>query len=224
MAFKMENKTLKNFLEKHEACEDGYLFAKDLTLEKFLNSCKRGDWILWLFTKINPESLKELALAKGHCANTVRHLMIDERSKKAVDVAIKFGQGKASREELYEAASAAYAAYAANASAYAANASAFAYADAYAATVAAAADAYAAASATYAANASSAAAAYAANASADAASAFAYASASYASAAASTAAAYAVATVAAREQNQKQTADICREYLPIEIWDQEKII
>ena len=208
----MKNKTLKNFLEKHKACEDGYLFAKDLTLEKFLNSCKRGDWILWLFTKINPESLKELALAKGHCANTVRHLMIDERSKKAVDVAIKFGQGKASREELYEAASAAYAAYAANASAFAA-------ADAYAATVAAAADAYAAASAAYADNASSAAAAYAANASADAASAFAY-----ASAAASTAAAYAVATVAAREQNQKQTADICREYLPIEIWDQEKII
>lgn len=136
-------KTLKEFLEKNQFCKGGFDFAKDLTLKQFLKTCQRGDWILWLFVRMNPDSLRELTLAKAHCANTVRHLMKDERSIKAVDVAIAFGEGKATRKELYDAADAAFAA----------------------------------------------------------------------------------ADAAARKQNQnqKQTADICRKYLPIEIWDQSKI-
>jgi hypothetical protein len=146
-------KTLKTFLEKHDACTDGFEFAKNLTLEQFLKTCPRGDWILWLFVRTNPDSLKELTLAKAHCANTVRHLMTDKRSLKAVDVALAFGGGKATREEL--------------------------------AASDAASDAAAAA-----------------------------ASAAYAAAAA--------ASDAARKQNRKQTSDICRKFLPIEIWDQSK--
>ena len=117
----MKKKTLKEFLKKHDACEDGYEFAKDLTLEEFLNTCERGDWILWLFVRTNPDSLKELTLAKGHCANTVRHLMKDERSIKAVDTAIAFGEGKATNEELASAAYDANVAYAAAEAAYAAD-------------------------------------------------------------------------------------------------------
>ena len=148
-------KTLKEFLEKNNACKGGYLFAKDLTLEEFLATCPRGDWILWLFVKSNPDSLKELTLAKGHCANTVRHLMEDERSLRAVDVAIAFGEGKATKKELDSAASAAYDAYAA----------------------------------------SDASAAYAA----------------YAASGDSTFPTY--------KQNQMETADICRKYLPLQIWN-----
>lgn len=139
-------KTLKEFLKKHNACEDGYLFAKDFTLEQFLNNCERGDWILWLFARSNPRNKKLRTLIAGHCANTVRHLMENERSKEAVDMAIKYGEGKATRKQLDDA----YDAYAAAAAAY----------DAYAATIA-----------------------------------------------------------AARKKNQKLTADICRKYLPIEIWN-----
>lgn len=117
------SKTLKDFLKEHDACRDGYLFAKDLTLEQFLNSCERGDWILWLFAKSNPDSLRELTLAKGHCANTVRHLMKDARSISAVDAAIAFGEGRLSIEELraaYDASTnaAIYAAYDAADAAY----------------------------------------------------------------------------------------------------------
>ena len=112
-------KKLKEFLEKNNACEDGFDFAKDLTLEQFLSTCQRGDWILWLFARTNPDSLRELTLAKGHCANTVRELMKDE----------------------LDSAASAYAAYAA-------------------------------------------------------------------------------AFAAAKVKNQKETADICRKYLPIEIWNQ----
>jgi hypothetical protein len=144
-------KTLKTFLEKHNACLNGFEFAKDLTLEQFLETCERGDWILWLFARTNPELLRELTLAKAHCANTVRHLMTDKRSVEAVDVAIAFSEGRATREELRAASDAASAAATDAASAAAADA----YSD-------------------------------------------------------------------AKKQNQKQTADICRKFLPIEIWDQSQ--
>ena len=195
-----KQKTLKNFLEKHNACKDGFKFAKDLTLEQFLNTCERGDWILWLFKRTNPDSLTELTLAKALSTNTVRHLMEDERSTNSVDVAIKFGNGQATRQEL----DAAYADADAAATAYA-------YAYANATTYA---DAYAAATATAAANA----AAYAADANAYANAATAYANAATADADAATADAYA----AARKQNQKATADICRKTLRLEIWDQSE--
>ncbi len=171
-------KTLKEFLEKNNACKGGYLFAKDLTLEEFLTTCPRGDWILWLFVKSNPDSLKELTLAKGHCANTVRHLMEDERSLRAVDVAIAFGEGKATKKELDSASAASDAASAAaSAASDAADAAAYAASAAYTADAAA----YAASDAAYAASGDS--------------------------------------TSPTYEQNQMETADICRKYLPLQIWN-----
>ena len=198
-------KTLKTFLEKHDACKDGFKFswqlsAKDLTLKEFLETCERSGWILWLFARTNPESLKELTLAKAHCANTVRRLMTNPRSLNAVDVAIKFGEGKATKEELAKALidakdfanpynypwagnttsifSARYSA--AKAAAYAADISIFA-ADMVGHCANSAAD-----SAVY----------YAADNDDD----------------------YSAAT----KKKQKQTADICRKFLPIEIWDQSQ--
>ena len=195
-------KTLKEFLKKNNACEDGYLFAKDLTLEEFLATCHRGDWILWLFAKSNPKSIRELTLAKGHCVNTVRHLMEDERSLRAVDVAIAFGEGRATKEELdstYAAADASYAAADAAAD------------SAYAASYAAAAPAYVAAY-------TAADSAYVAASAADAAAAPAYAAANVAANAA--AAADAAADYASNyKKNLMETADICRKYLPINIWN-----
>ena len=192
-------KTLKEFLKKKRACEDGYLFAKDLTLEEFLATCHRGDWILWLFAKSNPKSIRELTLAKGHCVNTVRHLMEDERSLRAVDVAIEFGEGRATKKELDSAYAASYAA--ADAAADSAYAAAYtAAAPAYVAAYTAADSAYVAASA------------------ADAAAAPAYAAANVAANAA--AAADAAADYASNyKKNLMETADICRKYLPINIWN-----
>jgi hypothetical protein len=159
---------LHEFLTNNKACDEAKLWASNKSWNEIYNTCHRGDWLLWLFKLTNPNDLQAITLAKAHCANTVRHLMKDERSKNAIDVAIAFGNGNATREELN-------AAYDADADA----AAAAAYAAAYAA--AAAYDADAAADAAY-----DAAAAYAA---------------------------------AARTKNQLETADICRQYLPIEIWN-----
>lgn len=201
-------KTLKKFLEKHNACEDGFEFAKDLTLEQFLSTCERGDWILWLYTRTNPNDKRTRILVAAHCANTVRHLMRDQRSLDAIDIALKYGNNQATDEELDAAASAAASA------AIAAIAAASAASAAYAVSAAASAAANAAANAAIAAYETTNAAANAANA--------AYAAYVAANAAADAAAnvADAVANAAARKANQKLTADICRQYLPIEIWNE----
>lgn len=187
--------TFQELLTSLNACTDAKEWASNKTWEEVYRDCSRGDWMLWLFQKTNPDNLKELTLAKGHCANTVRHLMKDNRSIKAVDTAIAFGEGKATIEELdsADAASIAAGGYAA-----AAAGSAAGYDAGYAAGYAAAGAAGAAAAAAYDSG-------YAG-------------SAGYAAAAASSAAGSAAGYIAIKE-NQQLTADICRKYLPIEIWN-----
>jgi len=185
---------MKNLLRKLGACEDAREWAADKTWEEIFTTCHRGDWLLWLWKRTaedTEDNFKLLTRAKARCALTVRHLMKDKRSINACEVALKFTDGLATREELNAAADAA----------------------AYAAADAADADAYAAAAAADAADAD----AYAAAAAADAAAADAYAAAD-----AADADAYAAADAAAayaKTKNRMETADICRKYLPIEIWN-----
>ena len=183
---------MEELLIKLNACDEAIEWAGDRTIEEIVKDCDRGDWLLWLAKKIGIE-LQPLTLAKGHCANTVRHLMKNERSTEAVDMAIAFGEGRATMEELNNAAAASYAAaaasYAAAAASYAANAASYAANAASYAANAAAGAAYAAAGAAYAAAGAADAAAGAADAAAD------------------------DAAEAAKKQNQKETAEICRKYI-----------
>jgi hypothetical protein len=125
--------TFKELLIKLDACSTAREWVGDMPIEEVVATCDRGDWLLWLAKRVDAD-FQLFTLAKGHCANTVRHLMKDDRSINAVDVAIAFGEGKATREELDAAAAAAYTAYA---TAYAAATAATAYAAAYAAASAA---------------------------------------------------------------------------------------
>ena len=121
-------------IEKFNACKESIAFRENYSdFKSAWENCPRGDWMLWIAKKLKVDLLK-LTTAKALCANTVRHLMKNERSKKAIDVAILFGQGLATREELDFAAAAAAAADTADyadAAAYVAAAAATAdYADA----------------------------------------------------------------------------------------------
>ena len=174
---------MKAKLIELKACKEALEWAGDKTWEEIYNTCHRGDWLLWLFAKTNPDNFRLLTLAKAHCVNTVRHLMTDERSTNAVDVAIAFGEGRATIEEFNSAYNAATAAYHA---------------------------AYDACTYT---------AVFAAAAVAASASASAYVAAAVAATAAACASASVAAAAAAKKENQKLTADVCRKYLPIEIWN-----
>lgn len=142
---------IENYIDKFNPCEESKIFLRKF--ETFLeawNACNRGDWMLSAARLLGVD-LRVLTLAKGLCANTVRHLMKDPRSIAAVDAAIAFGRGEIDCQALDAAdacadaaaavyvARAAYAAVAARAAAAAARAVDAAAADAYAA------DAYAAA-------------------------------------------------------------------------------
>jgi hypothetical protein len=99
--------TLKEKLLELEACDNAVKWAGDKTIEEFWETCHRGDWMLWLFIRTNPEDIKLLHLASGHYSNTFRHLMKDERSKAGVDACIAFGNGEITKEELDKAIDAA---------------------------------------------------------------------------------------------------------------------
>jgi len=139
---------MKKLLEDLNACNEAKDWIENKSIDEAVASCHRGDWLLWLADKINIDKRK-LTLAKGYCANTVRHLMNDDRSIAAVDAAIKYGNGEISEDELNFAAASTAAAYFADAAsasaAYAAGADAGAAGAAYAAGAAAAASAAAAA-------------------------------------------------------------------------------
>lgn len=133
-------KTIHDILKELNACSEGLDWAKKYdTIEEIVENVERGDWLLWLGAKLDLP-IEEITLAKARCAKTVLHLMKDERSKKAVEVAESFGLGKVTRAELNSAYADAYiasdavadsyddAAYAAYAASDAANATSAAYA------------------------------------------------------------------------------------------------
>ena len=151
-------KTFKEILIDLKTCDEAVEWSEDKTIKEVVETCHRGDWLLWLAKTVDVP-LNKLTLAKARCAKTVIHLMKDQRSIDAVNTAERFGLDECTLDELTAAnaaanaaynaaANAAYAAaYAANAANAAANAAYAAYAAANAANAANA--AYAAANAAY---------------------------------------------------------------------------
>lgn len=185
-ARKMDNfiEAMKTEIDKFDPCSDGLDFRKKFkTFEEAWNACERGDWMLWIAAKLKVD-IRILTLAKGLCANTVKHLMKDNRSTAAVDAAIAFGNGEIDENELETAARSARAAN--GVYAYAHVAAAYAHAAAAHAAYVSVSAAYVSVSAAHV-------------------------------SASSTFNADTDTYKAAKKQNEKQTADICREVLTDEV-------
>ena len=100
-------------IKQFDPCTDALVYYNScVSTEEAWNNCPRGDWMLWIASKLKVDKRK-LFLAKGKCAETVIHLMWDKRSIDAVNATIAYGLGNISDEELKRAAAAAAAAYAA---------------------------------------------------------------------------------------------------------------
>ncbi len=138
---------MKEFLKEHEACKDGAKWALSISgdmadvWDAMIEQGKH-DWLIWTATRpgVFPDTvLRKLACrfvreTPLHDGRKVWDLLIDERSRKAVEVSEAYADGKATNEELEVAYDAAYDA-GVRASAYAAR-DAAAFAAAYAADAA----------------------------------------------------------------------------------------
>jgi hypothetical protein len=100
--------TLTEFLDKHNACEEG---RKRVTafasLEDTWQNCSHAD-LLWAATRPGVLTDKELRLFAVFCARSVQHLMTDPRSRDAIEVAERHANGLATDDELRAAYAAAY--------------------------------------------------------------------------------------------------------------------
>jgi hypothetical protein len=102
---------MKLDIKHFNPCADGLAYYESQASSKEAWSrCEHGDWMLWIAMALKVDD-RILVRAKALCANTVRHLMTDERSPNAIDAALRYAGGRISREELDKfAASAASAA------------------------------------------------------------------------------------------------------------------
>ena len=129
MSFK---ETLKGF----GASEEEIRWAGDMSIAQVWATCERGDWMLWLASKLHID-MRVLTAAKAECAALAMPYMKDYRSIAAVSAARAYARGEISEGELSAAAAAAYAAYAPDATYAAYTADAYAADAAYAAAYAA---------------------------------------------------------------------------------------
>ena len=100
--------TINDFCEKFGACEDGkrWGMANCESMQQAWDTA-RPDWTIWIATRDGVLTDKELRLFAVFCARQVQHLLTDERSRQAIDVAERFAYGNATQEELAAASDAA---------------------------------------------------------------------------------------------------------------------
>lgn len=93
---------MKNFNEllyELDACNQSIIWAGKKTIEEVVQTCHRGDWLLWLADELCL-SKRKITLAKARCAKTIIHLLENQTAINAIHKAEEFGLGKCSKETL----------------------------------------------------------------------------------------------------------------------------
>ena len=105
--------TLDELIEKHDPCAHARAWLKSegiKTPSEAWKKCRDPEWMLWTLEKIGYADDRVLLLWSCWCVRQVWHLLTDERSRRAVEVAEAFVEGRASQEDLAAACAAARAA------------------------------------------------------------------------------------------------------------------
>ena len=115
----LDAKEMRFLLVKLDACKEAREWAADKSLAEIWQTCERGDWLLWLLGRMTDAggwpTHQKVVLASCSCAETVLTLWehehpTDWRPRQALAAARAWAGGKASVEEVRNAAYAAAAA------------------------------------------------------------------------------------------------------------------
>lgn len=122
----MKNIPIQDFMDEHRACRAGRRWVAEMgfatcreTFEALCNG-KAGEdsynWAVWFATRPGVLSGSELVGLAAWCTRRVAHLLTDDRSIKALELAERFAAGEwIFTDEIQMAADAAWAAYAVDA-------------------------------------------------------------------------------------------------------------
>ena len=86
------------YLHSNNACPIIINWAETGTYIDAINTCHRGDCLLWLAEKVLDR--KKVILAAVKCARTVQHLMKSQKSIYKLDIAEKYANNKTTIYEL----------------------------------------------------------------------------------------------------------------------------
>ena len=96
--------TIEDFFAQHNACTDGREWAIATGCQNMAELWERDDMRpdlrVWIGTRRGVLDDKALRLFSCFCARQVWHLLTDERSRHAVEVAERYAHGDATDEEL----------------------------------------------------------------------------------------------------------------------------
>jgi len=103
--------TIDEFCDLHGACNKGreWAIAHCVSMQDAWEKLP-SEWLLWVATRPGVLTDRELRLFAVWSARQVQHLMTDERSLNALDVAERYANGDATDEQLAAAGAAAWAA------------------------------------------------------------------------------------------------------------------
>lgn len=101
--------SVKDFCKKHNACKEGYKWGlKYETMERVFAEGDDGRHIVWAVTREGVLTDRELRLFACFCARQNWHLLTDDRSKHAIEVAERYADGLATDDDLAAARAAAW--------------------------------------------------------------------------------------------------------------------
>jgi hypothetical protein len=92
--------TIEEFIAKYRPCDEA---EKWLRTQPDLQTAwhdARPEWFIWAATQKGVLTESEQRLFACWCVRQVWHLLTDERSRNAIEVAEKFARGEATRDEL----------------------------------------------------------------------------------------------------------------------------
>jgi hypothetical protein len=103
----MSEMTVEEFCDRHNACMIGRKWALSTGCSTMTELWRRADmrinWRVWIATRPGVLNDTMLRLFACQCVRQVWHLVEDERSRRAVDVAVWYAVGTATKSELADA-------------------------------------------------------------------------------------------------------------------------